>query len=330
MDELEHLSLHDVSVVSPIATEHVHRYELAREVFERAGVSRVLDLGCGSGYGATMLAEAGFEVVAIDNNATAIDEARRSLAGFTDCDVQDAEAVDHLESVSLDEYDAIVAIEVLEHLDHLESAASRLAEFAASGRTLVVSVPNSKYYGEKNEFHATDFDLRAAKALFDQIGEHDFIEQHPAEGSMMLGTEVEHPADERVVLVGNAEENAAHHFIGVFNCPGFAHTVSARMAFLAAPQHSRYMRVLEVANRRLWHENARLGRELIYTDSDRSTKRGSAAASELRRNEADAIKYRDDEVTALYEALEATHSSFSWRITRPLRAIKGAARRSGA
>ncbi len=329
MDELEHLSLQDVSVVSPIATEHVHRYELAREVFGKSDVRRVLDLGCGSGYGATMLAEAGLDVTAIDNNAEAIEEARRSLAGFSDCDVQQVDAVEHLETVSLDEYDAIVAIEVLEHLDQLESAAARLSKFADAGCTLVLSVPNSKYYGEENKFHATDFDLRAAQTLFDAIGDHELIEQHPAEGSMMLGPEVEQPEDERVVLVGNAHANSAHHFIGVFNCPGFASTLSARMAFLAAPQHSRYMRVLEVANRRLWHENARLGRELTYSESDLSTKRGSAAASELRRNEADAIKYRDEEVTALYEALEGTHSSFSWRVTRPLRAIKGATRRSG-
>ncbi len=46
-------------------------------LLRRAGVERVLELGCGTGNDAARLAESGFSVVAIDASAEAIASARR-------------------------------------------------------------------------------------------------------------------------------------------------------------------------------------------------------------------------------------------------------------
>src|SRR5439155_10039614 len=61
-----------------IAYEHWHRYAFARRI---AGGRRVLDVACGEGYGAALLAGVASEVVGVDIDAATLAHA---AASYTD------------------------------------------------------------------------------------------------------------------------------------------------------------------------------------------------------------------------------------------------------
>ena len=84
------------------------------------------------------------------------------------------EAADAIEFLGreLDEsWDAIVCFEGIEHFKDPGSAATALHRLADRGMRLVISIPNSRTFGEKNEFHLTDFGFDEAMDLFAQLGD---------------------------------------------------------------------------------------------------------------------------------------------------------------
>src|SRR5947209_19873645 len=76
MDVVERLTLEAAQTDTMLACEHRQRYELAAALC--AG-GRVLDLCCGSGYGAAILATRAAEVVGVDNDAATIETARSTI-----------------------------------------------------------------------------------------------------------------------------------------------------------------------------------------------------------------------------------------------------------
>src|SRR4029450_12344424 len=58
-----------------LAYEHLHRYAFARQFVSGR---RVLDLGCGLGYGAELLAPSAHEVVSLDRDHETIRQARET------------------------------------------------------------------------------------------------------------------------------------------------------------------------------------------------------------------------------------------------------------
>src|SRR5713226_4433874 len=85
--------------------EHVARYAFAAR---RAGGKRVLDAGCGSGYGSARLAAQARYVVGIDNSHEAFDAASRQFRLVRgDCRILPFRAAS---------FDLVVALEVIEHL----------------------------------------------------------------------------------------------------------------------------------------------------------------------------------------------------------------------
>jgi len=79
MDELEFTGERLVPGKSPpeLEAEHRARYEFAKKFVERM---RVLDLGCGEGYGSIMLSEVAQSVVGVDRDIQAINHAKGNIA----------------------------------------------------------------------------------------------------------------------------------------------------------------------------------------------------------------------------------------------------------
>ena len=126
---------------------HIERYVWAAKVCRHM---RVLDFGCGVGYGSEILQLAGNLVVGVDGSAEAVKLAseRRPTVRFRDHMIQD-------------KYDACVAFEVLEHLVNPQSFV-----MALPARHLIASVP-VRPTKETNSHHRHDFTIENFRALIE-------------------------------------------------------------------------------------------------------------------------------------------------------------------
>lgn len=128
--------------VDGIRRDHVARYEWAAKTLPTG--SRVLDIACGVGYGASILADAGHTVVAVDRSQEAIDFARERYPrpGVTFI-CMTAELFDPRRNMVVNGFDAIVSFETIEHLRDPAPILERWRDLAT---TLIASVPNEAVF----------------------------------------------------------------------------------------------------------------------------------------------------------------------------------------
>src|SRR6476620_11002088 len=106
---------------------------------------RVLDAGCGAGYGSAELAHAAQTVIGADVAAEAVDFAREHYR-LPNLRFEQAScaALPHRESV----FDLIVAFEVIEHLENWRDFLREARRVLAPNGQFIVSTPNKLYYTE--------------------------------------------------------------------------------------------------------------------------------------------------------------------------------------
>lgn len=135
-------------------------YRFFSEELTKAGRLRVLDVGCGSGYGAHLLGKAGLNVLAIDIEPAAVEFAKRiperPNVRFLLADVGAVKA-------SGETFDAAVLSEVLEHVSRpQELVEGTLGQLTPEG-LLCVSLPGWRYHGvDLNSDHQTNWTLEKA------------------------------------------------------------------------------------------------------------------------------------------------------------------------
>lgn len=108
-----------------------------------AGVSRILDIGCGEGaLGRVLLEKGAAEVVGIEVNPAAAEVARRRL---TQVFCGDVEAIDF---PFADEYfDCVVLADVLEHMRYPLSVLKKVRRCLSCSGVVVASIPNIRFVG---------------------------------------------------------------------------------------------------------------------------------------------------------------------------------------
>lgn len=137
---------------------HVERYTWALPVCEG---KRVVDLGCGVGYGTRILSSFARDVVGVDVSSDAIETAKE-LYPSMDFRVTD------LITGDLPDAEIGVSFEVLEHLPHPEQALTRF--FEAYPR-LLISFPNPIGSGSHiNPHHVIDWPLVTLKRNLREAG----------------------------------------------------------------------------------------------------------------------------------------------------------------
>jgi methionine biosynthesis protein MetW len=146
------------------------------------GARRVLDLGCAAGALGAGLTRRGAEVVGIELDPHYASVAAGRLARVVNADVEQALARD-----DLGRFDCVVAADVLEHLVDPWAALRRAAALLEPGGTVVISLPNVRFFetfwqlgvrgrwprreqGIFDSTHLRWFTLRDARDLATQAG----------------------------------------------------------------------------------------------------------------------------------------------------------------
>jgi 2-polyprenyl-3-methyl-5-hydroxy-6-metoxy-1,4-benzoquinol methylase len=133
---------------------HQARYEFAAPFVQGL---RVLDVGCGEGYGAALLSQHAHDVVAIDYSPAVIEHASKTYQTanlrFT---VADATRLD----ASLGIFDVVTCFEVIEHLEDPNGFLAVIAHTLSPNGWLFLSTPNGLVdrlfdvvRGESYEYH---------------------------------------------------------------------------------------------------------------------------------------------------------------------------------
>ncbi len=227
--------------------EHVSRYEFARHFLRglKRGL-RVLDAGCGAGYGAALLAEdRGNEVTGLDASAEAVAWAGQHYQAanlhFAPGDVTALRDFDA-------SYDVVAAFEVIEHLADAEGFLREVQRVLRPGGVLLVSTPNRRFYTEErgfqNPFHTREYDDPEFRDLLGKHFPHIQILQQNHEPAIsfapfeaMGGHATFRPAD---------KEDQPHFFLAVCS----AREIRAE-AFVYLPESGNVLREREQHIRKL-------------------------------------------------------------------------------
>ncbi len=139
---------------------HISTYEFAAQ---RLGPSaRVLDYGCGTGYGSHHLAESGLTVVGVDVSDSAV----RHAAGRYEAPGLTFQAIPPVETAPLpfedDSFDAVVSFQVIEHVPSVDAYLAEVARVLRPGGTLLCATPDRvtrlfRHQRPWNRWHLEEF-----------------------------------------------------------------------------------------------------------------------------------------------------------------------------
>ena len=207
-----------------IAYEHLHRYALCAQ---HVAGKRVLDLGCGTGYGTAIVGAQGAQVTGADISATAIRLAKLRYGSdnvtfvMADCfDLPFAAA----------SFDVVVANEMIEHVADHDALITEARRVLVPGGLLLVSTPNKPVYNRfktPNVFHISEMDQ---PEFMDLLGRH--FRHVRLTGTRMALLSVGYPLDE------SPQDNlgAARIFNGSVSAAGQPELLSGEFG-LADPEY---------------------------------------------------------------------------------------------
>jgi 2-polyprenyl-3-methyl-5-hydroxy-6-metoxy-1,4-benzoquinol methylase len=138
---------------SGVDAVHLKRYEFAAPLVENL---RVLDAGCGVGYGAARLAARAARVIGVDASSDAISYAKGHYgAPNLSFEVMDVGALAFGDA----SFDAVCSFETIEHVDDADRVLGEFARVLSHDGILVVSTPRVERTttSPANPFHRVEF-----------------------------------------------------------------------------------------------------------------------------------------------------------------------------
>jgi SAM-dependent methyltransferase len=297
--------------------EHYARYWWASAL---VADRRVLDAGCGVGYGARILADgSASDVVGVDVSPLAVGAASRFETPSLRFQQGDVRTLD----LASDQFDVVVCFEVLEHVDRRDDVLAELRRVLTPTGLLVISSPNRGVYPPGNPHHLYEYrpeELRTAlRQLFQNV---DLRRQHCWLASAIMNDHEVRHRDPTVPINGLecakvSESNPDSEIYTIaLASDGPLPAGHARSVWTGLEEPEKWFAEI----RRLREEHGQLTAEL-------NQQKAEAAALAHERDELLEIErgLRRDarqliaELRAAHDALHQLYSSLSWRLTRPMR-----------
>ena len=239
-----------------LLNEHLARYSFAEALVMD---KRVLDAGCGVGYGSARLATQAAAVFALDSSNEAVQSGHTQYekVRFIQGDCGRLPFPD----ASLD---VVVAFEVIEHLENWESLISEAARVLRPSGSFLVSTPNRLYYSdsrdEPNPFHVHEFDYEEFCA---ELGKHFghqtvFLENHT---NAITFTPEKLEGVRTRLEAGTSAPDTAHFFLAVcshsalYGSPGFVYLPQGGNVLRDREHHIAKLEA-ELAQKTRWLEEA--------------------------------------------------------------------------
>jgi SAM-dependent methyltransferase len=141
-------------VDSDLYNEHISRYLFAKQFIKE---KKVLDLGCGTGYGSNVMAKVARKVVGVDISKEAIIYANEHFntrkVSFHSEDCARLGLADK-------SFDVVVSFEVIEHIKDYTALIKEAKRVLTNNGIFILSTPNKKMteeHGETNPYHIHEF-----------------------------------------------------------------------------------------------------------------------------------------------------------------------------
>jgi SAM-dependent methyltransferase len=198
-----------------LVLEHLLRYRFAATLVN--AVSKVLDVGCGTGYGAALLAEKAAGVVGIDSAWEAIQYARGNYfqqnLSFACADCRDLPFRDH-------SFDQAVLFEVIEHISEQTRCLSEIRRVLTPEGMLILSTPNAasptKEIEEANPFHKRELqEQELLELLRPHFGHVQLLYQHEVSASSIEASASTSDSRSAEVVEDFCLDSAPKYFIAV-------------------------------------------------------------------------------------------------------------------
>jgi 2-polyprenyl-3-methyl-5-hydroxy-6-metoxy-1,4-benzoquinol methylase len=315
--------------------EHIARYAFASRL---ARLKRVLDAGCGSGYGAADLARCAAKVVGIDNSPDAIAYAREH---YPLPNLRFLEGSCSSLPLATGSFDLVVSFEVIEHLKNWATFLSEVRRVLAPGGQAIISTPNSQYYtdsrGESgpNPWHEHEFAFEEFREELLKVFPHVsmFVQNH-VEGFVFQPVKTFSTAEARVESGGGGPEDS-HFFVAVcalspqtgaptfIYLPRAANILRERERHIVALQKEMAIMEKELKERAEWAERLnselreagatieRLHRELGEMSRGYEAKVGELEEENRKRAEwaMETARQLDDKVQELAKCVDVLHQT---------------------
>ena len=248
--------------------EHVARYALAERF---AHGRRVLDLGCGAGYGTADLSRVASSSVGVDIAPDAIAYAANHFP-----DVRFLQCSANSVPFPPASFELVTAFEVIEHLQDWRALLAEALRVLEPSGVLIVSTPNKRYYAEArassgpNPFHEHEFEFGEFRTALGEFFPHvqilfqDRVEAFAFFDGTFSGETKPNAQAEFARASGDPE--TANFFIGFCSRA----PLPPLPDFLYVPRVANLLREREQHIRLLEHELAQVRTWLDQTTADRN------------------------------------------------------------